>query len=106
MATSYVGSAKKRSNTMAGEDKNSNVSKSNITMVDGVTNPNSCKRNLEPNKMVFFDESGERHEIYLPKGTFQRAVDLSQAKNWDELSKFPVYSKSNRIIHYSRYQST
>ncbi|KAE8550681.1 hypothetical protein TMatcc_008729 [Talaromyces marneffei ATCC 18224] len=78
---------------MAGEDKNSNTSQSNITTtVDDVADPNPCKRNLQPNKLVFFNESGERHEIYLPKGTFQRALDLLKAKNWDELSKFPVYT--------------
>lgn len=75
-------------------------------MVDGVTDPNSCERIVQPNKMVFFDELGERHEIYLPKGTYQRAVDLSQAKKWDELLKFPAYSKFNGVIHYASYQST
>ncbi|KAH8703766.1 hypothetical protein BGW36DRAFT_423314 [Talaromyces proteolyticus] len=76
---------------MAGEKKNSDIL--NITpAVDGASDPSTCKRTVHPDKMVFFDNSGERHEIYLPKETYQRAVDLSQAKNWDELSKFPTYA--------------
>jgi hypothetical protein len=105
-AAKYSGSATKRSNTIAAEDKNHNVSQSNITIVDGIIDPDSCERRLQPNKMVFFDDSGERHEIYLPQGTFQRAVELSQAKNWDELSNFSIYGKSNRIIRYVNYRST
>ncbi|GFF82219.1 hypothetical protein IFM47457_05730 [Aspergillus lentulus] len=54
----------------------------------------SCPKSVQPNKLVFFDKSGERHEIYLPKGTIQKALDLLQEENWDELLKFPPYSES------------
>ncbi|GAQ07580.1 hypothetical protein ALT_4901 [Aspergillus lentulus] len=55
----------------------------------------SCRKSVQPNKLVFFGKSGERHEIYLPKGTIQKALDLLQEENWDELLKFPPYSESN-----------
>ena len=86
---------------MAGDNKDTNIYLSNTTTVDNITDPNPYKRIVQPNKMVFFDKSGERHEIYIPKGSYQKVVDLSQAKNWDELLKFPAYSKFNRVIHYA-----
>ncbi|PKX95328.1 uncharacterized protein P174DRAFT_403998 [Aspergillus novofumigatus IBT 16806] len=52
----------------------------------------SCHKSVQPNKLVFFGKSGERHEIYLPKGTIQKAIDLLQEENWDELLKFPPYT--------------
>ncbi|GIJ85109.1 hypothetical protein Asppvi_003965 [Aspergillus pseudoviridinutans] len=67
-----------------------------VTADDGNTTQapeqfSSCPKTVQPNKLVFFDKSGERHEIYLPKGTIQKAIDLSQEENWDELLKFPLY---------------
>jgi hypothetical protein len=54
-----------------------------------------CRKSVEPNKLVFFGRSGELHEIYVPKGTLQKAIDLLQEENWDELLKFPPYSESS-----------
>ncbi|KAF7166918.1 hypothetical protein CNMCM5623_000455 [Aspergillus felis] len=54
----------------------------------------SCTKTVQPNKLVFFDKSGERHEIYLPKGTLQKAIGLLQEENWDELLKFPPYNQN------------
>ena len=53
-----------------------------------------CTKNVRPNKMVYFDAQGVRHEIHMPTGTWERATALFVAEDWDELAKFPVWGKS------------
>lgn len=47
---------------------------------------------VECNSMSYVDQNNVQRLIYLPKGTAKRAGDLLEAKNWDELAKFPDYS--------------
>jgi hypothetical protein len=48
-----------------------------------------------PHKMIFADGKGERHEIFMQLGTMDKAYELYEAENWDELLKeFPKYSIS------------
>ena len=48
---------------------------------------------VECNMMVYMDSVGIKHEIYMPKGTMQRACKLLEEKNWDELAKYPKWGK-------------
>jgi hypothetical protein len=58
----------------------------------------SCTKTIEPNKMVFFYPTpDQRHEIYIPRGEFQKALELYVQKNWEELCKFPAYSACCRL---------
>ncbi|PKX90758.1 uncharacterized protein P174DRAFT_444497 [Aspergillus novofumigatus IBT 16806] len=55
--------------------------------------PAGCTKAVEPNKMVFFYPTpDQRQEIYIPRGQFQKALELSVQKNWEELCKFPAYT--------------
>ncbi|GFF33419.1 hypothetical protein IFM46972_03886 [Aspergillus udagawae] len=55
--------------------------------------PPRCTKTVEPNKMVFFyPTSDDRHEIYISRGKFQKALELSVQENWKELCKFPAYT--------------
>ena len=58
------------------------------------------KKNVRPNKMVYFDAQGVRHEIHIPTGTYERATALFVAKDWDELAKFPVWGESSNPYLY------
>ncbi|KAH8197098.1 hypothetical protein TruAng_008737 [Truncatella angustata] len=42
--------------------------------------------------MVYTDDKGVRHSIYMPKGTMQLACDHYENKRWDELAKFDKYT--------------
>jgi hypothetical protein len=53
-----------------------------------------CEMVVEPNKMVYFDGDGVQKAIYMPKGTFQKAAQHFQAKNFDELAKYPAWGRS------------
>ncbi|KAM7214279.1 hypothetical protein V8F06_010330 [Rhypophila decipiens] len=55
------------------------------------TNPPRSTGTVECNMMEYTDDQGVTHQIYLPKGTMQRAARLFLAKNWEELGKFPAY---------------
>ncbi|KID74512.1 uncharacterized protein G6M90_00g111660 [Metarhizium brunneum] len=54
--------------------------------------PLDCGAVVEPNHYRFMDSNGARHDIYLPKGTFQSAVAYVMNGNLDELIKFPVWA--------------
>jgi hypothetical protein len=48
--------------------------------------------------MVFFYPTpGDRREIYIPRGRFQEALELSRQEDWEELCKFPTYSACPRL---------
>ncbi|KAM7190379.1 hypothetical protein V8F33_009495 [Rhypophila sp. PSN 637] len=55
------------------------------------TNPPRSTSTVECNMMEYTDDQGVTHQIYLPKGTMQRAGRLFLEKNWEELGKFPAY---------------
>lgn len=46
------------------------------TSGDTVVKNEGPRRQIQPNNLVFTDPSGTRHELYLPKGTYQKAIDL------------------------------
>ncbi|KAL1963941.1 hypothetical protein VTN77DRAFT_7616 [Rasamsonia byssochlamydoides] len=55
----------------------------------------ACEKSVNPNSMVFFDKDGVRHQIYMPKGSFEYACELAEAEDWDTLAKFPVWENQN-----------
>lgn len=58
-----------------------------------ISAPPIPKKTVECNMMVYMDCVGIKHEIYMPKGTMQRAGKLLEEKNWDELAKYPKWGK-------------
>jgi hypothetical protein len=53
-------------------------------------------RCVRPNAIHFTDDNGVKHRIYIPTGKFKQAMKLFEEKNWEELQKYPVYSKFER----------
>ncbi|KAJ2968782.1 hypothetical protein NQ176_g9013 [Zarea fungicola] len=41
--------------------------------------------------MVWFDDAGVKHEIYIPARDFYKAMEHSKKNEWDELAKFPKW---------------
>lgn len=52
-----------------------------------------CAFMTEPNMLQYQDNDGVVKQIHLPKGTFQAAVGHFKAGNYEELAKYPVWSK-------------
>ncbi|KAL0476119.1 hypothetical protein QR685DRAFT_69517 [Neurospora intermedia] len=46
----------------------------------------------QANNMVYTDDKGIKHSIYLPQGTLRRASEYLQNKRWDDLAKFEPYT--------------
>ncbi|KAK3493819.1 hypothetical protein B0T13DRAFT_474575 [Neurospora crassa] len=53
---------------------------------------NTPIQTAQPNNMVYTDDKGVQHSIYLPQGTLHTASDHLQNKRWDELAKFEPYT--------------
>ncbi|KAK4223823.1 hypothetical protein QBC38DRAFT_486869 [Podospora fimiseda] len=51
-----------------------------------------CEVILKPNRMGFKNRKGKMIEIHIPTGTYERALELFRAENWEELEKFPAYT--------------
>ncbi|KEY73951.1 hypothetical protein S7711_11401 [Stachybotrys chartarum IBT 7711] len=90
---------------MASDPANSNDDGSKNISQDQKDDPNPTKREfttsdskedeyeitVQPNKLVYFDASGVEHEIYLPRGTSERAGQLWLKEDWDQLAKYPKW---------------
>ncbi|KFA80363.1 hypothetical protein S40288_11662 [Stachybotrys chartarum IBT 40288] len=90
---------------MASDPGNSNDDGSKNISQDQKDDPNPTKREsttsdskedeyeitVQPNKLVHFDANGGEHEIYLPRGTSERAGQLRLKEDWDELAKYPKW---------------
>ncbi|KAI0181271.1 hypothetical protein GGR52DRAFT_567506 [Hypoxylon sp. FL1284] len=49
-------------------------------------------RSNPPNNLIYYDDDGVEHSIYLPPGTMHEAWDHVQNKRWGELAKFAPYT--------------
>ncbi|KAJ3496350.1 hypothetical protein NLG97_g2722 [Lecanicillium saksenae] len=45
-----------------------------------------------PNKMMYSDSKGEKHEIHIPARDYYKAMEHYKRKEWDELAKFPAWA--------------
>lgn len=49
--------------------------------------------NVHPNSAIYHDAQGVRHEIYIPARDYYKTHNHLVNKGWDELAKFPKYSR-------------
>lgn len=77
------------------QQSNDSTTTNNESQAEPLTRTNNSNpRKVQPNKMSFTDAQGVRHEIHMPKGTFEQACRLFIAEDWEELAKFPKWSRS------------
>ena len=74
-------------NTVQGDEP-----KPKVPLIDLASIPRPT-RSVEVNSFFYTDEKGIKHDIYIPKGTVRVASKLWSEKMFDELGKFPPYSK-------------
>lgn len=53
---------------------------------------------FEPNNFIYNDNKGIRHNIYLPRGTYSKAMKCYEAKKWDELAKYPAWGMNSYML--------
>lgn len=70
--------------------------------------------NAHPNSTIYHDAQGVKHEIYIPARDYYKAQNHLVNEEWDELAKFPKYSRyfylvfnisdmiSLSVLHWSR----
>ncbi|EAW11899.1 uncharacterized protein ACLA_006560 [Aspergillus clavatus NRRL 1] len=54
---------------------------------------NRITKQVESNMLVFYDAEGTQHKIYIPKGMFQKVLELAREEKWEGLFNFPAYNK-------------